>query len=82
MNPSTVYYFVPLGSGSSGEEATVKISDEIPEDIVLPYDGLEKTNGAERAERVELLTRLLEEILEKPIGEDKKKALIDVLGTL
>ncbi|MFE4568836.1 hypothetical protein [Paenibacillus chitinolyticus] len=82
VNPSTVYYFVPSGSGSSGEEATVKISDEIPDGIVLPHGGLEKTNGAERAERAEYLTRLLEEILEKPIGEDKKKALLDVLGTL
>ncbi|SEF45096.1 hypothetical protein [Paenibacillus sp. UNC499MF] len=82
VNPNTAYYFVPLGSGSSGEEATVKISDEVPEDIVLPHDGLEKANGAEQAERAKLLTRLLEEILEKPIGEDKKKALIDVLGTL
>ncbi|WP_405082331.1 hypothetical protein ACI48J_07545 [Paenibacillus chitinolyticus] len=82
VNPSTYYYFVPLGNGSSGEEATVKISDEIPDDIVLPHGGLEKTNGADRAERAELLTRLLEEILERPIGEDKKKALLDVLGAL
>ncbi|MFS0839765.1 hypothetical protein [Paenibacillus sp. 1P03SA] len=82
VNPSTVYYFVPLGSGSSGEEASVKISDEIPDDIVLPHGGLEKINGAEQTERAEQLTRLLEEILDKPVPEDKKKALLDVLGAL
>ncbi|XEC92496.1 hypothetical protein AB6A23_13900 [Paenibacillus tarimensis] len=73
----TVYfYFIPIGSGSSGDKVTVKISDEIPKDVILPNVEADSSKEAEQ------FTQLLEDILGKKIEQEKKEALIGALRRL
>lgn len=76
VNPTATYYWIPIGS-NAGEETVEKISDEIPNAAPPIMGGTEP-----KPDVSDVFTRLLEEVIGRPIAEDKKDAFVKALRGL